>query len=130
MTRFMTFVATFFVLGACVADETVSGYALPEAEYHLEEIDGVPFSATATISFPEEGRVVGQAPCNRYFAAQTEFYPWFNVDAIGASRMACPDLDAEAAFFAALEAMTLAEVVDQTLILSTTDGRRMVFVIR
>jgi heat shock protein HslJ len=115
-----------FGLTACV-DESISGYADPDLEYHLIDIDGVSFTSRATITFPEEGRVAGQAPCNRYFATQTEFYPWFGLTGIGATRMACPELTLEAEFLSALEDMTLAEVSGSTLILSNTDGRKMVF---
>lgn len=113
---------------SCVTDESISGYADPTRVYVLQELDGELFDGRATISFPEEGQINGHAPCNSYFAQQTEFYPWFGVEAIGATRMACPELEAEAAFFAAIGAMTLAEVIGPTLILSNTDGRKMVFV--
>ncbi|WP_377510963.1 META domain-containing protein [Octadecabacter sp. R77987] len=114
-------------LAGCWGDETISGYADPDREYRLIELDGTAFDARATIQFSEEGRVTGQAPCNRYFAAQTVPYPWFNVENIGATRMACPDLDTEARFFAALEEMSLAEVLGDTLILRNDAGREMVF---
>ncbi|MBU2992615.1 META domain-containing protein [Octadecabacter sp. 1_MG-2023] len=117
----------FLALAACQGDESVSKFTDPEAEYQLAEIDDAPFTALATISFPEEGRVEGQAPCNRYFATQTAPYPWFALEGIGATRMACENLAAESAFFAALEVMTLSEVQGGTLILSNVDGRSMVF---
>jgi heat shock protein HslJ len=44
--------------------------------------------------------------------------------------MACENLSAETVFFAALEEMMLAEASGDTLILSNTDGREMVFVAR
>lgn len=130
MMKFMTFLAMVAGQSACQADESIARYALADAEYHLVELDGAPFEARATLAFPQAGEVVGQAPCNRYSASQTEVYPWFNAGPIAATRMACPDLDAEAAFFVALEGMTLAEAVDQTLILTNTDGRKMVFIAR
>lgn len=126
MHKITILVLAMFGVSACV-DESISGYAGTGVKYHLVDIDGVPFTAPATITFPEEGRVVGQAPCNRYFATQTEYYPWFGLIDYGATRMACPDLAQETAFFLALEDMTLSEVVGGTLILSNTDGRQMVF---
>jgi heat shock protein HslJ len=44
--------------------------------------------------------------------------------------MACPDLALESEFFDALEGMTLAEVAGDTLILSNSVGRKLVFVAR
>lgn len=85
-------------LAGCLEDETISGYGDHDREFRLIELDGAPFAARATIRFGEEGRVTGQAPCNRYFATQTLAYPWVNVENIGATRMACPDLDIEARF--------------------------------
>jgi heat shock protein HslJ len=44
--------------------------------------------------------------------------------------MACPEMVAETAFFEALDDMTLSEASGDTLILSNSDGRQMVFVAR
>lgn len=115
-----------FALGLC-PDETISGYAVPGLTWRLAEIDGAPFSSDATLTFPEENAVVGQAPCNGFTARQVHPLPWVEFTDIAVTRRACPDLDAEAVFFAALGEMTLAEVTDDVLILSTVEGREMVF---
>ncbi len=117
-------------LNTCAGDESIAGYIDPSAEYHLVEIDGEAINLRATITFPSAGEVVGQVPCNRYFATQTVPYPWFSLDGIRAARMACPEMAAETAFFEALEDMTLSEASGDTLILSNSDGRQMVFVAR
>ncbi len=109
------------------ADESVSGYADPGATYRLVEVDGAPFRARATISFPEEGRVVGEAPCNRWSADQSVPYPWFKLGPIAATKRACPDLEAEAWFLTMLGEMTLVEVQGPVLILSDDQERAMVF---
>ena len=111
----------------CSGDETLSGHGAADKTWQLTEIDGTAFDATATITFPEEGKIVGEAPCNRYFAAQLQPYPWFEAAEIGTTRRACPELDRETAFLDALGAMSLAEVTDTTLILSTPEGREMIF---
>lgn len=111
----------------CGPDETLSGYGAGDTTWRLTELDGAAFPAQATITFPEEGRIAGEAPCNTYFATQSEPYPGFNVTQVAATRRACPDLALETAYFKALEAMTLAEVTETTLILSTPEGREMVF---
>jgi len=115
------------LLAACGPDETISGYAGTDTVWTLQELDGNPFPHRATLSFPEEGRVSGQAPCNRYFGAQTAPYPWFKAEGLGSTKMACPALAQEQAFFDALSAMTLAEVSGPVLILSNDAGREMVF---
>ncbi|MEP3345850.1 MAG: META domain-containing protein [Litoreibacter sp.] len=108
-------------------DETISGYAEEDVVWQLKTVNDLPFPANATITFPEAGKIAGQAPCNRYFGEQTAPYPWFQATAIGSTKKACPELDAETAYFDALRAMTLSEAVGETLILSTDDGQEMVF---
>ncbi|MEM6588049.1 MAG: META domain-containing protein [Pseudomonadota bacterium] len=105
----------------------MSGYGASDTEWILTEIDGAAFEARAVLSFPEEGRIQGRGPCNTFSGSQTVPYPWFKTEGIAVTRMACPELDAEAAFFEALQAMTLAEVGVDTLFLSNDDGRKMVF---
>ncbi|MEM7641411.1 MAG: META domain-containing protein [Pseudomonadota bacterium] len=104
-------------LGFC-PDETISGYADPDATYVLEEIAGDPVQARATIRFPEPGLVRGDGPCNSFNAAQTIDYPWIRIEQIVSTRRACPDLDVEMAFFAALQKATLAEVAGDLVLLS------------
>lgn len=119
--------AAFVFMKASGRDETISGYADPDVTWTLIELGGAPFKARATISFPEEGRIAGEAPCNSYRATQSAPYPWFEAGAIAATRRACPELAAEAAFFDALARVTLAEVAGEVLILSAEDGFEMVF---
>jgi heat shock protein HslJ len=130
MLEIMLLLMPFAFLNTCAGDESIAGYVDPSAEYHLVEIDGEAINLRATITFSSAGEVVGQAPCNRYFATQTVPYPWFSLYGIGATRMACPDMAAETAFFEVLEDMTLSEASGDTLILSNSDGRQMVFVAR
>ena len=125
MVRFALPLFALSFLGC--ADETVSGYADPAASYRLVEIEGQAFAARATITFPEEGRVAGEAPCNRWSAVQAVPYPWFELGPIAATKRACSALEDEGRFFAMLSAMTLAEVQGPVLILSDDDGREMVF---
>ncbi|MCG6883459.1 MAG: META domain-containing protein [Silicimonas sp.] len=119
------FLLPFLSIGC--ADETISGYANPDATYRLTELSGTPFEALATISFPEEGRAAGQAPCNAWSAEQAVPYPWISLGPIAATRRACPELAKEQAFFEALGRVTLAEVQGGVLILSDDHGVVMVF---
>ena len=112
---------------ACVGDESLAKYGASGKVWSLSEIDGAAFGALATMEFDEAGWIKGQAPCNRYSVQQKAPYPWFEVGPTMATKMACPDLAAENAFFTALSAMTLSEVGNTTLILSNDAGRTMVF---
>lgn len=111
----------------CQPDETISGFSSPDVDWKLESLNGKTFDATATLSFPEEGKVTGKAPCNSYFATQTAPYPWFQVENIGATRMTCADLELESEFLTALETMTISEVSGNILILTNEDSGEMVF---
>lgn len=115
------------LIASYFADETITGYGGADAVWRLTELDGAPFTASATLEFGEDGAVFGQAPCNRFTALQSVPYPWIEIGPIAATKMACPDLAAEGDFFGALEAMTLVEVSGPVMILSNDDRREMVF---
>ncbi len=70
---------------------------------------------------PEKG------PATTFRASQSAPYPWFAPGPIAATRRACPDLEAESRFFAALSEMTLIEAQGDTVILTNEAGREMVF---
>lgn len=125
----MKYVAFLLILisAACFKDETLRGYGGADKVWTLTELDGAPFGATATLTFPEEGAIAGRGPCNSYRATMTVPYPWFEAGPVMSTKMACPDLQREAQFFEALSAMSLSEVLGDVMILSTPDGREMVF---
>ncbi len=116
-----------FTLTGCKYDETISGYVDQRAEWVLVELDGKPFPARATITFPSKGQIAGQAPCNRYSATQSAPRPWFEAGPVMSTKMACADLVAEQRFFKALGEMTLVDVLGNVLVLSNEAGREMVF---
>ncbi|MCO4847951.1 MAG: META domain-containing protein [Yoonia sp.] len=117
----------FIMTAACQADESVTAFTDGVTTFALQSIDGTAFASTATIDVSVAGKITGRGPCNRYFADQTAPYPWFSLGAIGSTRMACPDLAAEAQFFDALRTMTLVEILGGMLILSDDKGRQMLF---
>lgn len=115
------------MLASCEKDETLTAYGAGDFVWQLAEVNGVPYQPTATIDFTTLGTISGQGPCNSYSASQTAPYPWFAPGPIRATRRACPDLEAETAFFGALAKMTLAEVLGPVLILSNDAGDQLVF---
>ena len=124
---FRLFLLISLALAACQKDESLSGYADPNATYALIELNGAPFTASANIAFPEQGVVRGQGPCNSFTGRQSVPYPWIKIENIAATKGACPDLAAENAYFTALQSMTLSEVLGNVLILSNDAGDEMVF---
>lgn len=126
MKRIVFFLLATLSLAACKKDESVAAYDGGNI-WQLYELDRAPFTARATLLFDEGGKVSGQGPCNSFFAEQTKPYPWIGIEKIGATRMACPDLQLESTYFDALAGMTLAEVSGDVLILSNDAGRQMLF---
>ncbi|MDU8912600.1 META domain-containing protein [Aestuariicoccus sp. MJ-SS9] len=114
-------------LAGCAGDETLHGYGAAGGSWRLAEVDGLDADGPLSLQFPAPGRVTGQGPCNRFTGAQTAPYPWFDLTGPAMTRRACPELAAEARLVAALQAMTLAEVAGDLLILSNPEGAEMVF---
>ena len=112
---------------ACQADETVARYGAADRLWELQSLNGTAFSGRATLEFEPGGPVSGQAPCNRFSTTNTVPYPWFELTPILATRAACPELEAETAYLAALARMTQSEVRQGTLFLRNDDGDEMVF---
>lgn len=116
--------ALLTVAALCIA---CNQSAVAEPEYRLTTLNGTPFTATATLVFGADGTLSGQAPCNRWFARQTATLPSFAIEGIGATKMACPDLDAESRYLNALQAADTATKDDTSLRLTGPDGVVMEF---
>lgn len=127
MKTLLTMALLVTSLAACRSDETVRAYGGADRVWTLKLLNGAPFPARATLTFPKAGEIAGEGPCNRYFGAMKVPYPWFDAGPVGSTRMACPEMAAETAFLAALEEATLSEVAGDTLILSNVEGLEMVF---
>lgn len=125
--RFGLALAILVALTACRKDETVAGYGGAGKVWRLVELDDATYPYDVTLTFPERGLVAGKAPCNRYSAEMDIPYPWFGVGPIRSTHATCPEQAVENAYLGALKTMTLSEVLGNTLILRTDDGREMVF---
>jgi len=111
----------------CVAENTVSEFVMSDAVYVLERLGGDPFAARATITFPGPGKVLGEAPCNRWSGAQTLDYPLVKIGPILSTKRTCGEQAEETAFFTALERMKRVEATGAIVILSDGAGAEMVF---
>ena len=120
-------IAASWFLASCYEDESARAYGAADRIWTLVELDGARFKATATLRFPEPGKITGKAPCNQYFATMTAPYPWFEATAIGSTKMACPELQAESVYLTALAEMTQSEVSGNVLILRNEQGRELFF---
>lgn len=121
-------IATILLLASgCVSMENVNFYGGVGATWNLSSIDGEPVAAGTDMRIGHLGALSGTTGCNTWQAKDTSVYPWFDVEVISSTLKACPEQAAEQAFFDALKDMTIAEVVGETLILSTIEGREMLF---
>lgn len=82
--------------------------------------DGLPTNEV-TLRFVDSA-VNGAAPCNQYNGTFTNDEGQLTFGPMMSTMMACPDLDQETAYFAALAAVSGYRVEDTHLILSNADG--------
>lgn len=112
-------------LAACVtpalSDDEIAGI-----DWHLVGIEGQDVDWTASLRFDGD-KVSGKAPCNRWFGTNAAVFPDVAITTIGATKMACPDLAAESAFFEAMQAMQRAELDQGHLFLIGPEGRLVEF---
>ncbi len=113
---------------ASPAEAPAGNWLLPGTEWRLVEMNGAPVAARVTAMLTEDGRVVGQAPCNRFTAAYSGRWPDLSFAPVASTRMACPDLAVETAFFAALGAVDRAAIGDDGLSFTGPDGVALRFV--
>lgn len=120
--------ATCLLLAAgCVSLENVGFYGGVGQVWVLSSIDSQSVSVRSDMRIGQFGALSGQSACNSWQAKDISVYPWFDVETVTSTLKDCPEREAEQAFYEALKDMTIAEVVGETLILSTVDGREMVF---
>jgi heat shock protein HslJ len=112
-------------LAACVTP-AMSDADIAGIDWHLVGLEGQSVGFSASLRF-EGAAVTGKAPCNSWGARNGATLPDVSIAAIRATRMACPDLPAESAFFKALQAMQRAELDQGHLYLIGPEGRIMEF---
>lgn len=118
------------VLAGCITGKDDGGTINAEAlarDWRLVTLNGADFAARATMDLREAGRASGQAPCNRWFGTIEGALPAFILQGVAATKMACPDMAAEADFLAALGRAELVALEQGRLVLTGADGLRMEF---
>ena len=92
-------------------------------EWHLLAIDGKPNRFPASFTIDSDGKVAGQAACNRYFGQNSETLPALSLPDLGATRRLCKDMAEEDALFATLSVVHHAEIQQNHLLLQGPEGR-------
>lgn len=125
MTRVTAALAALALTGCVVASHETEvpegNWLLPGTTWKLVELNGEPFTAQATATLTPEGRVTGQAPCNAFNATYVGHWPDLRFNAVARTKMACPELAQETAFFAALNKVTHAEMLSDSMLLTGPD---------
>lgn len=120
-------------LGACaVASPPAAEDALAGPEWRLEDLNGrgVIDDSRVSVRFGPDGRAGGLGGCNRWFGAWRRDGDALSFSDLGSTRMACAEalMRQETAFLSALqETDSHAFASDGALVLTTRDGRRLVF---
>lgn len=123
--RLPVFLCSVLSLAACVTP-ALSDDGIAGVDWHLVGLEGQEVGWAASLRF-EGDKVTGKAPCNRWFATNAAALPAVSIQSIGATKMACPDLAAESAYFETLQAMQRAELDQGHLFLIGPEGRVVEF---
>ena len=123
--RLPLFFCAALSLTACVSP-ALSGDEIAGVDWHLVGLEGQEVDWTASLRLDGD-KISGKAPCNRWFGTNAAALPTIAIEGIGATKMACPDLAAESAYFEALQAMQRAELDQDHLFLIGPEGRIMEF---
>ncbi|KAF0115396.1 MAG: hypothetical protein FD150_1064 [Rhodobacteraceae bacterium] len=115
---------SFAALAACVTPALSND--ITGIDWHLVGLEGQQVAWEASLRLDGD-KVTGMAPCNRFFGTNTAALPDVSFGAIGATKMACPDLAAESVFFEAMQAMQRSELDQGHLFLIGPEGRIMEF---
>ncbi len=98
-------------------------------DWTLLSIDGNDVTFDATINLGEPGHVSGQAPCNRYFGEAVSDGAALKFGALGATMMACENMQAEADFLAALAAVDTAALGEDGTLTLTGGTHTLIFAV-
>ena len=93
----------------------------PAPQWTLVQVDGQAPGYAATLMLDGAGKVVGQAPCNRWFGSVEGVAPDFTISDLTSTEMACAGLAQEQEFFALLKSVTTIEQTGATLTLRGTE---------
>ncbi|MGV3728790.1 META domain-containing protein [Hydrogenophaga sp.] len=108
-------------LSACAMPGAPAAAPLVGSEWRLEDLGGrgVLDRVTATLAFPEAGRVAGNSSCNRFFGSYTLMQDKVALGQLGGTRMACPEAvsEQETRYLDALQKAHRLEVQGKTMLM-------------
>lgn len=75
------------------------------------------------VRFGVDGKVTGNGGCNRFFGIYSQDEKGLNIGPLGATKMACPNLRQEQAFFQILNTARKVQASHLQLVLQDTNGK-------
>jgi heat shock protein HslJ len=129
--KYVFIIVISVVLYSCSSSGTTgTGQSIKNTKWMLESLYGervdtmyLTSGNEISLYFADSSNMNGKAPCNHYFSTYTITGTKLSIGAIGATRMACPQLDMEQRYFSFLSNVTRYSIANNRLTLySVTDG--------
>lgn len=129
--KYVFIIVISVVLYSCSGSSTTSTtQSIKNTKWMLESLNGERIDSmyltsgnAISLNFADSSKMNGKAPCNSYFSAYTITGQNISFGAIGATRMACDNLNMEQRYFAFLGGVTRYSLSNNSLTLySTVDG--------
>lgn len=129
--KYVFIIVMSIVLYSCSSSSTTgTSNSIKNTKWMLESMNGERIDTmyltsgnAISLNFADSSKMNGKAPCNSYFSAYTISGQNISFGAIGATRMACDNLDMEQRYFAFLGGVTRYSLSSNSLTLySTVDG--------
>lgn len=131
----ITITSSLLILSSCCACRKGSPKVenLEQDSWKLIELTGKPVVASegsneVVLTFNgAEKMIYGKAPCNNFFASYSLFKEANNIEIgpIGATRMACPDMELEMQFTTALSKVVRVKIEGGKLLMLDAEGELM-----
>ncbi len=101
---------------------------LEAGKWSLSSFDGAPPPSALSVGF-ESGSLKGEAFCNKFFGDYRKEGATLRIVAVGTTRKACPELDAEQKFFGVFTETSSYEIdpAGQLTLVDRDGGRGLVF---
>lgn len=113
---------SYAILALAIMSTPSFASEFPYGDWAVVEVSSSPATIEQTMTFLEDGSVSGEGGCNSFggmYEAKGHALALMNVFS---TQMACPDLDAEGAFFAAMTSVAAWAAEDGSLLLLDAAG--------
>ncbi len=116
----------FISCGTTKSASSTTSVDLSGTAWRLEQAVDVEDKQSFTLSFGEDGRLSGRGSCNLISSQYSlDGSGGLEIGEMGTTRMICPDMQGEAAYFEALKSAKSYSVVDGKLLLYDDSGKRV-----